>query len=697
MTFFGGGHAPPPGTQNWLGGFGGQPPPPQGMSFFGGSAPQQATSWFGGPSQQHAPGSSWFGQAGQAQAPPQGGSWFGGQQAAQAQNSWLGGQPKPDAQQKWGWLGQGQEQNQSRTLQGFDGGLVGKLQNALFRSPLETQRTCTDVVWIFVFLAALGGFAYCIHIGILDGDVRRLTRLVDYEGNLCGESGQGQFLYLCKGSPGAALDLHHPICVQTCPAGPNTQMTCRGSLQVSQAGYASHPVANVFCMPDQGVFLKQAEQLFDQNQLFSTLRFITRFYNEPEPVIIALAIASLLSSGYLFLISWCAKILVWIGLSIMAVIPGSFGGYMIYESSNIEATLSTGNQEHDWIIGIICCVLSLFFICVVIGSAKSIQKAIEAIEEAASCILQMPVLVMQPWLAALVQLVVVVPGILGFLLLNLAGKEVPSVDPEQDGQIYKPSDMDVVSLIYYTIVFLWIMELLNAISQFIIVYVAEVWYFKKRGSSASALAGFTVYDMFQAFTSAIFYHLGSLICGSFLITLFRAARIAAAFLIRASEDAGNPILSIVAKCFQCCLTCAQKVVNNVTSMAYMDIALNSSTYCEGAEKAVKIVYSDAGTLAAVEGSTFLFSFIGIGAVTFGASSLTGLLVRSAERYSDISSPHFVEDVRSHVVVAAIVGAFVAFPFMYLFDVVADTMIFCRASSRGSLASASPASSRGWFG
>jgi len=370
---------------------------------------------------------------------------------------------------------------------------------------------------------------------------------------------------------------------------------------------------------------------------------------------------------------------------------------MIYESSNSGATLSTGNQEHDLYIGITCCALSLFFLCVVIASAKSIQKAIEAIEEAALCILQMPVLVMQPWLAAIVQLIVIVPGALGFIQLNLAGKAAPDVDLQQGGAIYKPSGMDKVALIYYTIMFLWIVELLNAISQFVIIYVAEVWYFKRRGSSASALAGFTIYDMFRAFTSATFYHMGSLICGSFLITFLRAARIVAAFLIRASEDAGNPILNIVAKCFQCCLSCAQKLVNTVTSMAYMDIALNSTNYCEGAEKAVKIVYSDAGTLAAVEGSTFLFSFTGMGAVAFGTSSFTGLVLRSTERYTDISSPHLVQDANSHIVFAAIVGALVAIPFMYLFDVVADTMVFCRASSRGSLASASPASSRGWFG
>lgn len=306
----------------------------------------------------------------------------------------------------------------------------------------------------------------------------------------------------------------------------------------------------------------------------------------------------------------------------------------------------------------------------------------------------MPVLVMQPWLAAITQLTFAVPGLMGFLMLNLSGEPTTSVDLGQGRPVYRPTDEDIIALIYYTVMCLWIMELLNAINQFVVVYVAEVWYFKVRGSTSSSLAGFTIYDIYRAFSSAISYHLGSLIFGSFLITVFRVARILAAFLTRATEDAGNPILSIVAKCFQCCLACAQKLVNTVTTMAYMDIALNSSNYCEGADQAVKIVYSDAGTLAAVEGSTFLFSFTGVSAIAAGASSLTGLILKSSERYSDIASPHFVEDTKSQVVVAAIVGALVAIPFMYLFDVVADTMVFCKASGRLSRAAASP---RGWFG
>ena len=51
--------------------------------------------------------------------------------------------------------------------------------------------------------------------------------------------------------------------------------------------------------------------------------------------------------------------------------------------------------------------------------------------------------------------------------------------------------------------------------------------------------------MLYGYLYAVTYHLGSLLYGSFLCTLFRVLRMLAAMLVRASEETGNP----VAQCF----------------------------------------------------------------------------------------------------------------------------------------------------
>ena len=51
--------------------------------------------------------------------------------------------------------------------------------------------------------------------------------------------------------------------------------------------------------------------------------------------------------------------------------------------------------------------------------------------------------------------------------------------------------------------------------------------------------------MLYGYLYAVTYHLGSLLYGSFLCTIFRVLRMLAAMLVRASEETGNP----VAQCF----------------------------------------------------------------------------------------------------------------------------------------------------
>lgn len=82
-------------------------------------------------------------------------------------------------------------------------------------------------------------------------------------------------------------------------------------------------------------------------------------------------------------------------------------------------------------------------------------------------------------------------------------------------------------------------ELLHAISQFVVMFTAQVWYFRMKGRDASFWSQFSGYDMLYGYLYAITYHLGSLLYGSFLCTLFRVARMLAAMLVRASEDTGH--------------------------------------------------------------------------------------------------------------------------------------------------------------
>ena len=76
---------------------------------------------------------------------------------------------------------------------------LGKMQGYVQgHTPLETERSCTDCLFIPLFVAAIVGFFFCISQGSEKGGFQRLTALPDFEGNLCGTNGQGPYLYFCR-------------------------------------------------------------------------------------------------------------------------------------------------------------------------------------------------------------------------------------------------------------------------------------------------------------------------------------------------------------------------------------------------------------------------------------------------------------------------------------------------------------------
>ena len=134
--------------------------------------------------------------------------------------------------------------------------LWGKMQGYIQgHTPLDTERHCTDCLFIPLFLAAIVGLGLCINHAMEKGSFQRLTSLPDFEGHLCGTDGQGQYVYFCQ--QGGTLDLQHQICVPSCPVDSSTQIFCRGT-GTNQPSYATHPVAGMVCMPAAAEVASQA-------------------------------------------------------------------------------------------------------------------------------------------------------------------------------------------------------------------------------------------------------------------------------------------------------------------------------------------------------------------------------------------------------------------------------------------------------
>eukprot|EP00438_Fugacium_kawagutii_P020524 Skav212701 [mRNA] locus=scaffold1930:364642:366033:- [translate_table: standard] len=460
----------------------------------------------------------------------------------------------------------------------------------------------------------------------------------------------------------------------------------------------------MICMPTAADFYSEARQLFNNNPFIKTLFDAMEVTYDWEQLVVAAIVASLLSYGYMLCISLCANCMVWICLLALVALPSALGLMYVYMSVTPEVVVSnsifeaitTGDTHNDFSFGSVLCAIGLLLACVAVCKAQTIKLALTSIEEAAQCIRQMPILSIQPWLSSAVMLLVFIPGVMGFLMLNMSGDLPKHVDFTSGRPVYTGDPLVAISLVYYLVIFVWILELLHAISQFVVMFTAQVWYFRMKGRDSSFWSQFTGYDMLHGYFYAVTYHLGSLLYGSFLCTIFRVLRMLAALLVRAEEETGNPLTACILKCFTCCLTCAEKLVRFVTSLAYCDVAMNSTTYCEGAEHAGKLIQRNGGALVAVESLAMVFSFVGIGVVSAGTAATSWIMSSRLDRYSNPMSEHYVPDKQMLIFLHAVIGAAMAIPFMHLFDSICDAIVYCNAAASLQLGSWGSSGFFNWF-
>lgn len=553
------------------------------------------------------------------------------------------------------------------------------------------SRGCTDGSCILVFVAALAGLAACISIGVQRGDLKRLTSLSDFHGRRCGSEGLGSYIYFCPDAMSSInLDLTHQICLKSCPADSNTYVPCYTEglpIDEGRLSYPSTPIAGMFCMPDGGRYLDQVRKLLGDNKYLDVALKLAETLRNWELLLLAIVLSSIFSFLYLFLVDWCAKILVWLGTFLSISVLGALGGFFIYGSQTGGAVIngtkaSTGDAQYDLIAGVACSSVALLILCIVLCSAHKINQSISCIQEACECIFGLPSLLIIPWSTFLAKVLVLVPGLAGFLLIlsSMDRKKVNFSDPST--MLTADNGTVTFYLFYYLFIVVWVAVLVNTVAQFVVIYAAEVWFFHIKGAKRSSLCGAfcSWIEVLKGFGAAVTLHLGSLVFGSFLTTIFGPLYSISAFLAHQCEAASkhNAVAGTVFQVSNGCLCCCHWIVKYVSKAAYMDIAMNSHNFCTAAGNAEEVIMSNSLSIGTLEGAVSLFNLTGMGSIAAGTGAVIWLICDAVDRYRDPASPQFVDDPKSLAIASCIFGAIVSLPFLSILDAVADTMFYCEA-------------------
>jgi hypothetical protein len=153
-----------------------------------------------------------------------------------------------------------------------------------------------------------------------------------------------------------------------------------------------------------------------------------------------------------------------------------------------------------------------------------------------------------------------------------------------------------------------------------------MWYFSGQGSSTSDQPG-TV-SILKSIKWGIWYHLGSIAFGSFIIALITMIRVVFEYLVKQYEAANkeNIMAKAVFCCIRCVLYCLDKYVKFITKNAYIQIALHSNNFCSSAWTSFYLIVRHAGRFSSAGIVGWIMMILGKGTIMAFAGWFTLLIV-----------------------------------------------------------------------
>lgn len=558
--------------------------------------------------------------------------------------------------------------------------------------PAHKQHYCTDGYFLILFLFALAGFAWVAYYALTHGDISRLHHTFDWQGRMCGvDEGvtDKKFSFWCKRPPvnqteraankrrkkkedtdtaleqladqitdgvehitylilpnktaePELLEFHWPICVKECPDTNNTFHECYNNR--STIMMRDYPSKNFgysrYCWPKEDKFLEQVKKVRAEHlgSKGKALMSVPRYAWLVFPI--EGVVAALMGFCYFKLLEKCVDFIVMVFIlsaTSLTLVSGSMTIYFYY------------GHRQCWIgfvlilFGVVACKTLL-----APTAQANINKAAGCIEAACECINQELSLLIEPFLAIIVRLTLLIFLLAVGLMLVTCGEPTAFKDGSNRGRF--EFTWEITIYIGYTIFMaFWLMEISTSLSQYVLAWVTERWYFtpyvgdKKLDWKRRAI--------FKGYGNALRYHMGTLSKGSLLIMFLRYPR-------------------IVFK-----LVCGWQCIAHIGKNAYLGTALTSEPFHRAARSAHYMMNSneDFGAVRWLNGLQGIFQFGGLGVICAASGAFTYVACYVSEWLGpDVK-------VREIIICMAMLASLpIGLGYMTLFDTVGDTILYCWA-------------------
>ncbi|XP_071979154.1 choline transporter-like protein 4 isoform X2 [Engystomops pustulosus] len=159
--------------------------------------------------------------------------------------------------------------------------------------------------------------------------------------------------------------------------------------------------------------------------------------------------------------------------------------------------------------------------------------------------------------------------------------------------------------IYNVFGFLWCINFVIALGQCVLAgtFASYYWAFHKPKD-------IPYFPVSGAFMRTLRYHTGSLAFGSLILTIVQMIRIVLEYLDHKLKGAQNPCTRFLLCCLKCCFWCLEKFIKFLNRNAYIMIAVYGKNFCVSAKNAFKLLMRNIVRVVVLDKITDLLIFFG---------------------------------------------------------------------------------------
>ncbi|XP_047300844.1 choline transporter-like protein 3 isoform X5 [Homo sapiens] len=525
------------------------------------------------------------------------------------------------------------------------------------------------------------GAEYLVFImgySVVAGAAGRLLFGYDSFGNMCGKKNSP-----VEGAPLSGQDMtlkKHVFFMNSCNLEVKGSFLCVYSL--NSFNYTHSPKADSLCPrlpvpPSKSfpLFNRCVPQTPECYSLFAsvlindvdTLHRILSGIMSGRDTILGLCILALaLSLAMMFTFRFITTLLVHIFISLVILgllfVCGVLW-WLYYDYTNdLSIELDTERENMKCVLGfaIVSTGITAVLLVLIFVLRKRIKLTVELFQITNKAISSAPFLLFQPLWTFAILIFFWVLWVAVLLSLGTAG----AAQVMEGGQVeYKPLSGIRYMWSYHLIGLIWTSEFILACQQMTIAGAVVTCYFNRSKNDPPD------HPILSSLSILFFYHQGTVVKGSFLISVVRIPRIIVMYMQNALKEQHGALSRYLFRCCYCCFWCLDKYLLHLNQNAYTTTAINGTDFCTSAKDAFKILSKNSSHFTSINCFGDFIIFLGkVLVVCF--TVFGGLMAFNYNRAFQVWAVPLL--------LVAFFAYLVAHSFLSVFETVLDALFLCFA-------------------